>query len=72
MERMTVEDLRRSMKLLSLRMSDDRLRVVAPILNLNMEALQLLTKDQLPKELEPTTYLAEIEKMSKVKRSATI
>ena len=72
MQRMTVDDFRKAMKLLSFKMSDEQLHVVAPVLNVNMETLQLLTKDQLPKELEPTTYLAELKKIGRVKRFAVV
>jgi hypothetical protein len=70
MQRLTIDDLQKAMKLLSLSINDERLGVVAPLLNLNIEALQVLTKDKLTKELEPTTYLAELKKLGRLKVSA--
>jgi hypothetical protein len=58
------------MKLFSLRIEDERLQIVAPMLNLNMEALQSLAKNHLLKELEPATYLTELKKIGRVKHSA--
>jgi hypothetical protein len=53
------------MKFLSLSLSDDRLRIVAPFLNLTLETLQPLTKLSLPKELEPTTYLSKLREVGR-------
>jgi hypothetical protein len=44
------------MKTLSVKMSDERLKIVAEFLNQNFEALKPLTTRHLPKELEPTSY----------------
>jgi hypothetical protein len=70
MQRLTLNDLQKAMKLLSVRMSDERLGVVAPLVNLNIDTLQVLTKDKLTKELEPTTFVAELKKLGRVKGSA--
>ena len=48
------------MKLRGLSLSDDRLRIIAPFLILTMETLRPLAKAHLPKELEPTTFLAKL------------
>ena len=45
------------MKLLGTKFSEDRLELVAPLLNGTIEVLRPLAKIQLPKEREPTTYL---------------
>ena len=69
MDRVTVDDLRRAMKFLSFSLSEDRLQAVAPLLNQTLEALQPLSKLDLPKELEPTSYLAMLRQAEKAKRS---
>jgi hypothetical protein len=60
MERMTVDDLRKAMKFLTLTLSEERIPTVAAFLNQVLEALQPLGKLDLPKELEPTSYLARL------------
>ena len=61
MQRMNVDDVQKAMKLLSLQISEQRLQVVTPALNQTLEALQQLTKLELPKDLEPTTFLTELK-----------
>jgi hypothetical protein len=68
MARVSVDDLQRAMKLLSLSLNEERFRIVAPFLSLTLEGLQPLTKQSLPKELEPTTYLARLKEVGRVKR----
>ena len=66
MERVTVDDLKRMMKITGSPVDEARLQTVASFLTLNMEALQPLVRLGLPKELEPTTYLLRLlEKPSK-------
>lgn len=60
MERITVDDLRKAMKFLTLTLSEQRIPNVAAFLNQVLEALQPLGKLDLPKELEPTSYLARL------------
>jgi hypothetical protein len=55
-----LDEIRKAMKLRGLSLSDDRLRIIAPFLILTMETLRPLTKAHLPKELEPTTFLAKL------------
>ncbi len=62
MERLTVDDLRKAMKFLSVSLSEERLKAVADFLNQTLEGLNPLTKEHLPKELEPTSYLASLSK----------
>ncbi len=52
-----MDDLQRMLKLLSVPMTEERLRFVAEFLNQNFEILKPLTRTHLPKELEPTSYL---------------
>jgi len=72
LDRITVEDLRKAMKLLSFSLSEDRLQAVTPLLNQTLEALQPLSKLNLPKELEPTSYLAMLRHVEKAKRPEDI
>ena len=65
MERVTLDDIKKIMKLLSVSLNEDRLRTVAPFLNVTMEALQPLTKMHLPKELEPGSYLARLREVGR-------
>jgi len=57
LDKITVDDLKKSMKLLNISISEDRLSVIADFLNQNIEALRPLTLRHLPKELEPSSYL---------------
>jgi len=72
LDRVTVEDLQKAMKLLSVSLSEDRLQAVAPLLNQTLEALQPLSKLNLPKELEPTSYLAMLRTAEKANRPEDI
>jgi hypothetical protein len=72
LERVSIDDVRKAMGLLSISLSEDRLRIVAPFLNLTLEMLQPLNKFSLPKELEPTTYLARLKEVGRIKRSEDI
>lgn len=60
------------MKLLSLSLGEERLRIVSPFLNLTLQTLQPLSKLSLPKEFEPTTYLARLREVGKAKRTEDI
>ena len=71
MEQLTVEDLRKTMKLLGLSLSEERLQVVAPFLNAQLEMLQPLLNLGLPKEFEPTSYLAKLREAGRAKGSET-
>ncbi len=62
MEELTVDDLRKAMKLFSVPLSEERLKAVADFLNQTLEGLASLTKEHLPKELEPTSYLTSLSK----------
>ncbi len=62
MVKLTVEDLRQTMKLLTLTVSEQRLPLVADLLNQVLESLKPLTQKHLPKELEPTSYLKLLSK----------
>jgi hypothetical protein len=57
MESISADDLKTIMKIIGAPIQEERLQNVAEILNQNMEALQILAKLGLPKELEPTSYL---------------
>jgi len=63
MEKVTIDDLRKVMKLLNVSIGEERLRIVTPFLNLTMETLRPLTEGHLPKELEPTTYAARLKEI---------
>ncbi len=62
MVKLTVEDLRQTMKLLTLTVSEQRLPLVVDFLNQVLESLKPLTQKHLPKELEPTSYLKLLSK----------
>jgi hypothetical protein len=68
MEKVTLDDLRKVMKLLSVSLDEERLRIVTPFLNLTMETLRPLASEHLPKELEPTTYAARLKEIGTGKR----
>lgn len=72
MQRLSVDDLQEAMKLLSVSLSEERLRIVAPSFNQVLETLRPLTKLHLPKELEPTTYLARLREVGRPERPADI
>ena len=63
MDQLTVDDLKKTMKFLSVSLGEDRLKAVASFLNQSFEALKPLTQRHLPKELEPTGYLKLLETM---------
>jgi hypothetical protein len=65
MQRITLEDLQKAMKLLNLEISEERLLLVAPALNLTMDAIRLPSQVKLAKELEPITYLTELKKIGR-------
>ncbi|MGD0177883.1 MAG: hypothetical protein ABSA50_05740 [Candidatus Bathyarchaeia archaeon] len=71
-ERVTIDDLRKIMKLMTVRFDENRLDLVTAALNQALEMLQPLAKLLLPKELEPTTYLARIKDAGRVARSENI
>jgi hypothetical protein len=54
------EDLRASAKVLQITLDDERFRQIANLVSLNFEINNRLRKVQIPPEIEPTTYLAQI------------
>ena len=58
MGRFTIEDIRKAAKLLNVPFSEERLQIITTSLNQIVEILKPLSQRYLPKELEPTTYLA--------------
>ena len=57
LDKITVDDLKKSARFLSVALSEDRLSIIADFLNQNLETLRSLTRRHLPKELEPSSYL---------------
>lgn len=58
MGQLTVEDVRRIAKILNVPLLEERLQTITASLNQTVDILKPLSKQPLPKELEPTTYLA--------------
>jgi len=50
------------MKMLTITVDEDRLPLVADFLNQVLESLKPLTLRQLPKELEPTSYVKALQR----------
>jgi len=69
LQRITVDDLRKAMRLLTVSLSEERLQILTSFLNQTLETLQPLSKLHLPKELEPTTYLARLREIGRMKQS---
>lgn len=57
MESISTGDLKAMTKIIGAPIEEGRLQIVTEILKQNMEAIQILAKLGLPKELEPTSYL---------------
>jgi len=72
MERISVDDLRKSMRFLTLTLSEERIPTVAAFVNQVLEALQPLGKLHLPKELEPTSYLARLREAGRANYSEDV
>ena len=57
----TFDDLQRAAKLLSFPLREDRLKIIALVVNRTVEVLQPLTKLRLPKEAEPVSFTRLLE-----------
>ena len=57
---------------MTVRIDENRLDLVTTALNQALETLRPLAKLLLPKEFEPTTYLAKIKDAGRVARSENI
>jgi hypothetical protein len=72
MERVSVDDVRKSMRFLTLALAEERIPIVAAFLNQVLEALQPLGKLNLPKELEPTSYLVRLREAGRANSSEDV
>jgi hypothetical protein len=63
MDRVSLNEARRAIKLLKAPLNEERLPVIEPSLNLTMDIIQPLSRLYLPKEVEPNTYFAYLSKV---------
>jgi hypothetical protein len=62
MDRLSLNEARRAIKLLRTPLNEERLPVIEPSLNLTMDIIQPLSKLYLPKEVKTNTYFAYLSK----------
>ena len=63
MKQLTSEDLKRIMDLVSVPIKEERLKLIAPLLNQVLETISVLDEVDLPKEVEPWSYQHAIKNL---------
>jgi len=60
---LTANDLRTASKLLNLDLDEERLQVLAPVVDVTLRSLQPLVRLEIENRIEPTTYLMRLKEL---------